>query len=705
MGQPEQDQQDQHEEYEEIDELGELGEHGDMNLLENLDEEIKDQDPTGSTSTVTLASQFLYSQKRSRRSSPTAKHSRSPVSEDVRSLVRLIKFATKDYAVADEDLYRILLPYKNNDRALTAFLASYIRDGKTFLTFQIMRVLVDRLEWLPTLEILGRFLSLFQRPLSNEVFQFIVKQLKRHEGFSLQGTIWRMIQKLYARQMTCLIKEQDVDAAHAVFLELKESDVRVNTLHYNILVHGFGSVKRYAEAHQLFSELQKSGLPYKTLSTFNTILVLLRNQGDVAGCLRLLKHMREIGITPGDRTYVIVLYGCFEQEPCDIDVVNQLCDEYLASHKPSEPIPAHLLRTMVKGYVKHSMPEKARSILDNCSNMNSRFIEDQNALIESFLDVGDIEGMVNAHRNLCSMKLRESTRTFNLILTGLMRQKNYTLAHEILETFRKLPHFKMDHYTSTLAAAIETEAKGVDAALKLLKSKEHMHVKSQHAYCAILQRCKVASAVTRVFSHLQASFEPSFVSWNKLLRQYGWCGDWEHIQQTRKHMREKHILVSDSTCTSVLNNFDQNSAPIEVVESFWNSLQRDGFQFSSAHYLVLLRCRARVNDVAGANVIFSKLKSIHSSSAPISRHLLRACEVLLQCAQANNDLQAAYQFFEEGKLHGTPTLNMYTLMCNAFLQAGEARAATKLFNEMRQLGYTPSPMLEAALQKVTESTG
>jgi pentatricopeptide repeat protein len=117
---------------------------------------------------------------------------------------------------------------------------------------------------------------------------------------------------------------------------------------------------------------------------------------------------------------------------------------------------------------------------------------------------------------------------------------------------------------------------GVNAALEVLKSMEKTKHSSSHAYTSVLRRCKSSKDLSRVFTRFEARHTPDTPAWNTLILHYAKCGDWDHVHQTRKRMRELKIALQPKICTGLLQSLKQSGVSLLSFQSFWTSLERDG---------------------------------------------------------------------------------------------------------------------------------
>jgi pentatricopeptide repeat protein len=108
------------------------------------------------------------------------------------------------------------------------------------------------------------------------------------------------------------------------------------------------------KAREVFDELQQSGVRFE-ISTYNTLLVLLRDQHHLNEAMRILKQMHSSGVGTDAQTYVILLHGCFVEG--DVVQADLLYEEVVNKVLPGGPLDFRLLRTLVKGYSDHGQKE------------------------------------------------------------------------------------------------------------------------------------------------------------------------------------------------------------------------------------------------------------------------------------------------------------------------------------------------------------
>jgi pentatricopeptide repeat protein len=76
--------------------------------------------------------------------------------------------------------------------------------------------------------------------VSAERFRLIVRDMKRKGQDHTNA-----MQRCFAAQMSALARRGQMEDAQQVFADMLRTRVTPNTIHYNILIHGYGKIHKY----------------------------------------------------------------------------------------------------------------------------------------------------------------------------------------------------------------------------------------------------------------------------------------------------------------------------------------------------------------------------------------------------------------------------------------------------------------------------
>ncbi|OWM74818.1 hypothetical protein CDL15_Pgr004585 [Punica granatum] len=438
------------------------------------------------------------------------------------------------------------------------------------------------------------------------------------------------------------LKKADMRAEFRdLFCKLREKDwFELDTVGYNICIHGFGCWGDLTTSLKLFEEMKakslKSGSFGPDLCTYNSLIQVLCLSAKVKDALTVYEEMKGSGHEPDSFTYRILIQGCSKSYRMD-DAMRIHGEMEYNGFRPDVVVYNALLDGLLK----------SRRVVEACG------------LFEKLVEDG----------------VRASCCTYNILIDGLFKNGRAEGAYTLFCDLKKKGHF-VDGITYSIVVIQLCKEGLVDEAFDLVKEME--------ARGFVVDLVTVTSLLIGFHKHGYWDGAEMLMKHirdgNLVPNILKWKANMEAVMKNPQSRRKDYtpLFPSRGDLSEVMSLISSSESGREVEETVNVD---DNDEWSSSPYMDQLASKAKSGDLAPQ--LFSIPKAERVLSKGVDSFDIDMVNTFLSIFLAKGKISLACKLFEIFTDMGVdPTSYTYNSIMSSFVKKGYLSEAWSVLNEM-----------------------
>ncbi|XAR59474.1 hypothetical protein NMG60_11015322 [Bertholletia excelsa] len=345
--------------------------------------------------------------------------------------------------------------------------------------------------------------------------------------------------------------------------DMVKSGVSPNVYTYNILIRGFGAVRKMERVLQLFKEMETNGY-YPNVVTFNTLIDTSCKMGRIDDAFRLFKLMSEKGVEPNLISYNVIINGlCRERRMKETsDMLEKMrCKGFV----PDEVT----YNTLVNGYCKEGNFHQALVLhSEMVRNGLSPNVITYTSLINSMCKAGNLNRAMEFFDQMHLRGLRPNERTYTTLIDGFSHKGFLREAYSILNEMTKCG----------FSPSIVTYNALMKGHCVLGKMEESLGIIQEMVHKGLI---------------------PDVVSYSTLISGFCKCQELDKAFQMKQEMVEKGILPDAVTYSALIQGLCKQGRLAEACDLFQEMWRMD-MPPDECTYTTLINAYCEVGDIRSA---------------------------------------------------------------------------------------------------------
>ncbi|RUS17188.1 hypothetical protein BC937DRAFT_90292 [Endogone sp. FLAS-F59071] len=454
----------------------------------------------------------------------------------------------------------------------------------------------------------------------------------------------------YSILIHAYLSRKNLKAAEALFLEMQSNkELFPTTITILTMIDGISKMYNTTELHNFCRQLEEVHIPF-SLDVYKRLIVAFGQHGDPTSANVYFRQMISKGIQPDTAIYTSLI-GVFVNHK-DLIQARALFEEMEVMKIPPSVAIYHILIQAYRKTKRNSQAEElyqhliSSGIPPNSSIYVAMDMEPTKALEEMYM-----------------LGIVPSVRDFNTFMSIYIKQNDFLSAGRL---FQRMQKDKVEpdvvSYSLVIDALIKNQQ--LERAFELYKAMKH------------------------------AGLKPDVVLYTLLIQAFAQTSDLNGALNLLETMRDHQVLPNLYTFNTLLS----------VVSSRRILTDRDR-DFAKAIFHKMKEMRT-FPDARTYNLMLSVLSKhiISSTSPPLSPST--STEFISQRPLHPNltDMQSLYREMCSSP-SSQPDFLTYSILINSFLESGNIRFGTIIYNEMRSRKITPTVQIFNSLMKAYKKQG
>lgn len=448
------------------------------------------------------------------------------------------------------------------------------------------------------------------------------------------------------------LSRKKLKAAEGLFLEMQTSkELFPTTVTILTMIDGISKVYSTTELHNFCRQLEKTHIPI-SLDAYKRFIIAFGQHGDPTSANIYFRQMISKGIRPDTDIYTLLIRVFVNHK--DLLQARALFEEMEVMSIPPSVATYHIL---IQAYRKTKRNSEAEELYQHLISSGIP----TNSSIYVAMEIEPTKALEEMYR----LRIVPSVRDFNTFMSIYIKRNDFLSASRL---FQKMQEDKVEPDVVSYSLVIDTLIKNqqLERAFELYKTMKH------------------------------AGLKPDVVLYTSLIQAFVQTSDLNGALNLLETMRDHKVQPNLYTFNTLLS----------VVSSRKNLTDRDR-DFAKAIFYKM-REMGTFPDVRTYNLMLSILSShITSSTSPSLSPSTNTGFISQRSLHPNlTDMQSLYYEMCSSPNVSQPDFLTYSILINSFLEAGNIRFGTIIYNEMRShRKMTPTVQIFNSLMKAYKKQG